>query len=175
MANNLPTVPKARQLFREKLSKTKGNPQLTSSALPGLGERVSQLERRLTVVEEQERSEPWHDGLVATLPSLEGSPGFLVDPGVARATPCTRIELGEGREVMFSKGIVGALDEEQKALYCPETITKPVSPKQQERIRAFQDAAQTCKGEIESVPKGERMRPWIECMSREARSRGVEL
>lgn len=143
--------------------------------LDGLRSAVGNLERRLAVLEERERQEPWHSNLSDFLPAMQGSPGFVVDEGVARATPCTEIELDGGRSIVYSKGVVGALDDAQKALFCAETIKKPVSEPQRQRISAFQDAADTCKGEIAEIPEGDRLPPWLSCMAREARQRGVEL
>lgn len=149
--------------------------KLTETDVIALKEQVDLLERRMAVLEAQEETEPWHDTATDFLPSMEGSPGIVVDDGVARATPCTRFDLGEGKELMFSKGIVGGLDEGQQALYCPETITKPLTEEQQRRLRGWRESADVCKGEIAEVPKGEKLQPWLACMSRELSARGFEF
>ena len=154
---------------------TEANPPLSDGEVRHLKELVQDHERRLSVVEEQEQSEPWHGGLIDTLPAMDGSPGFVVDEGVARATPCTRIDLGEGSELVYSKGVVGPLDAPQKALFCPETVDKPVSEPLRRRHQAFREASESCKGEIADLPEGERMRSWIGCISREAGKRGEQI
>lgn len=153
----------------------KATAPLSDGDLAQLKDQVGLLERRMEVVEAEGGTEPWHGTTTDFLPSMTGSPGIVVDEGVARATPCTRFDLGEGKELVYSKGIVGGLDEGQKALYCPETTTKPLSEAQQQRLRDWRDAANVCKGEIAEVPKGEQLQPWLGCMSRELSARGLEL
>lgn len=153
----------------------KAAPPLGDGGLAAFKDSVHQLERRVEVLEAQEGPEPWHDSATDFLPSMDGSPGIVVDEGVARATPCTRFDLGEGKELMFSKGVVGGLDEGQKALFCPEVVTKPLSEAQRQRLQAWRESAAVCKVEIADVPKGEQLPPWLACMSRELNARGVEL
>ena len=148
---------------------------LTEQEMHNLKSRLETLERRMEVVEEQEASEPWHGTTMDFLPQMEGSPGIIVDEGVARATPCTRFDLGEESELVFSKGVVGALDEGQKALFCPETVTKPLTPEQEKRLRGWRDSADTCKQEIAEVPKGDKLEPWLTCMSRELKAQGIAV
>ena len=106
---------------------------------------------------------------------MSGSPGIIVDEGVARASACTRFDLGGGSELIFSKGVIGALDEGQKALLCTETVTKPLSPEQERRLRGWREAAATCKGEIADLPDGKKVKPWLLCMSRELKGKGMEV
>ena len=148
---------------------------LTPEELHKLDVRLGTLERRVEVVEAQEATEPWHDTAMDFLPQMDGSPGIVVDEGVARATPCTRFDLGGGSELIFSKGVVGALDEGQKALLCTETTTKPLSDEQSRRLRGWRDSANTCKTEIAPIPKGGRLEPWLTCMSRELKAQGIEV
>ena len=154
--------------------KNPGNP-LTDQELSRFKDRMDLFDRRLAVVEEQEATEPWHGTTMDFLPSMGGSPGIVVDPGVARATPCTRFDLGEKSELVFSKGVIGALDEGQKALLCTETVTKPLSREQEQRLRGWRESADTCRQEIAEVPKGEQLEPWLTCMSRELKSRDIEV
>lgn len=148
---------------------------LSDADMAQLKDQVVLLGRRVDVLEVEGGAESCHGTATDFLPSMEGSPGIVVDDGVARATPCTRFDLGNGKELMFSKGIVGGLDEGQKALYCPETITKPLSDEQQRRLLGWRESADVCKGEIADFPKGEKLQPWLACMSRELSIRGIEL
>ncbi len=50
--------------------------------------------------------------------------GIVIDEEKAKESPCIKID---GTNLVFSKGIVGALSEEQRKKYCP--ITKTVYPK----------------------------------------------
>ena len=47
--------------------------------------------------------------------------GIVVDEEKAKKSPCYRID---GTDLVFSKGIVGALSDEQKEKYCPMIYTK---------------------------------------------------
>lgn len=136
---------------------------------------VDNLDRRLTAVEEAERSEPWHNGPFAFLNRIDGSAGFVLDEAQARATPCRGIVFENGKRVVFSEGIQGPLDEAQQAVYCPEITDQPLSPAQRRRLEAFGAAAETCQTQMKPLPKGERLPNWLACMYRETKSRGVEL
>lgn len=147
---------------------------LTEEEMHKLELRVKDLERRLDVVEAQEAAEPWHGdngpGIADFLSKRTGSPGILVDEGVARATPCICFEIDKAdktkAELCFSKGIVGALDEGQKTLFCPDKIIKQPTEKQKRRIQGFQEAASVCKGQ--------EVEPWLQCMSQALKSKGIE-
>ena len=107
------------------------------------------------------------------MPAMIGSPGIVIDESVAKATPCTCYRIDE-TEMCFSRGIIGTLSPAQREAYCvagktfkEEGITR--------RVKKFKEAATICKAEIEKYPKGERLEPWLACMGREARKRGIPL
>jgi len=102
---------------------------------------------------------------------VEGSPGIVVDEELARRTPCVGYRI-DGKEYLWSKGIIGMLSEEQIKEYCPEKIIKPKIP---ERVMAFREAAEGCKRQIEKVPKPGRLVAWLKCMGAELRKREVEI
>ena len=100
-----------------------------------------------------------------------GSPGIVVDADLAARTPCLchRID----GELCHSPGIIGMLSKAQVEAYCP---TKTYSEDGlRRRVEKFRGAAGVCKLEIERHPKGERLEPWLRCMGRELKVRGVEL
>lgn len=102
------------------------------------------------------------------LPHMYGSPGIVVDEALARSTPCVRMMLKE-RPLVWSKGIAGALDEKQQALYCESYIDKEPSPAMKERVAAWQAATEVCKAEVAQEEPGlDRMQRWWSCMHREA-------
>lgn len=103
----------------------------------------------------------------------EGSPGIVVNEAAAMASPCRCLEYRPGKEICFSRGIVGALSDEQEKIYCP-TTEKLVSPGLEKRMEDWMEAVSTCKAEIAVIPKGERLQPWLGCMSRELKARGIE-
>jgi hypothetical protein len=118
--------------------------------------------------------EPEPATVSAVVDQLNGGDGVVVDEAVAREAPCVAYELGT-RRVVFSKGIVGALDLDQQALYCAETEVKELSPKQKARLEAFRAGAESCHTSTSALPKGERLAPFLGCLSEELRKRGQEL
>jgi len=111
--------------------------------------------------------------LLHSVPYQEGSPGIVVNEATAMASPCRCIEYRPGKKLCFSKGIIGALSDEQEAIYCPVT-EELESPGLEKRLKDWMDAVETCKAEIAPIPKGERLEPWLSCMSREMKARGIE-
>ena len=99
--------------------------------------------------------------------------GFVVDEELAKATPCHGYKDPETGELyVWSPGVIGMLSDDQEKLYCKGTITEVGTPK---RIAEFKSAVNVCKAEIRKYPKGERLLPWLECMSKELRKRGIKL
>ncbi len=115
-----------------------------------------------------------HDSLMLhSVPYAYGSPGIVVNETLAKATPCHCIEYKPGKKLCFSKGIVGALSDEQEKLYC-STTEEMESPGLEKRLKHWGESIETCKTEIAEIPPGERLEPWLSCMSRELSARGVE-
>jgi hypothetical protein len=111
--------------------------------------------------------------LLHSVPYQEGSPGIVVNEATAMASPCRCIEYRPGKKICFSRGIIGALSDEQETIYCPVT-EKLESPGLEKRLQDWMDSVETCKAEIAPIPKGERLEPWLGCMSRELRARSIE-
>ena len=106
---------------------------------------------------------------------ISGSPGIVVDPGVARSTPCIRLSLGEGSHpLVYSRGIIGAMDEGQEALYCQEGYEdREASAAQKERLAAMKQAAQTCSQEAGGATTQEHLESYFSCLGRELKRQGV--
>ncbi len=101
---------------------------------------------------------------------IGGSPGIVIDPGLARATKCTRIDLGPGRKpLIYSPGIIGALDEGQEVLYCQEgMVEREASPAQLAHLQAMSEAAKTCSVEAKAVTEPrEHIEAYFSCLGRE--------
>lgn len=107
--------------------------------------------------------------LFHSMPYAHGSPGIMVDADIAARTPCKCYD-----NVCFSRGIVGALNEPQREAYCP-TTEHASSPGMTRRLANWQESVDVCKVEIEKVPKGERLEPWLSCMGRELPKHGIEI
>ena len=138
------------------------------------GEDIERIAKRtaeevMTRMREQE-----HDSLMLhSLGPGFGTSGIVVDEARAKATPCRCIEYKPGKKLCFSSGVVGALSDEQEKLYCnPEE--KLESPGLEKRLKSWMGSVDICKAEIAKIPPGERLKPWLSCMSRELKARGVE-
>ena len=142
--------------------------------MPLTREEIGQIATR-TADEVMERiREEEHDTLMLhSVPHCYGSPGIVVNEAAAMASPCRCIEYRPGEKLCFSKGVVGALSDEQEAIYCPTTEAL-VSPGLEKRLKGWMGAVETCKAEIAPIPKGERLGPWLGCMSRELAAKGIE-
>lgn len=127
------------------------------------------------------------EAIVGESPFLAGSPsigdfvnpdrrGIVLDEGVAREAPCIGYELsgrGEGPDLIFAKGIEGPLSDDQVEAFCADIRIRDVSPEQLERLTAFRESAELCSTEVdESFARGDRLEPYLSCMSRELRERG---
>lgn len=139
---------------------------------------------RLQALEVHQGDPPWTGdggpGALDFLSQYRGSPGFVENPAVARSdVPCLCYEIqkrggGEG-ELCFKHGVVGALDPEQIGAFCEVKTTREPTPEQRLRLEAFQDSAETCKVEVAEVPEGEKIEPFLGCMSRELTKRNRTL
>jgi hypothetical protein len=143
--------------------------------------RLLAVENRVTSVEAEVGPGPFASGRVPGamdfVSQYRGSPGFLLDEARARETPCLCYELESqrGRELCYSKGIIGALDPEQEALYCPTKEELQLTPAQRARIEAFQAGADTCKAAVQDLPEGTRLEPYMACLHTELKERGQQL
>ena len=127
------------------------------------------------------------EGMLGDSPFLAGSPsigdfvnpeqrGIVLDEAVAREAPCIGYELrgrGAGPDLVFAKGIEGPLSEDQVEMFCSDIRIRDVSPDQLERLSAFRESAELCSEEVdETYDRGDRLEPYLSCMSRELRERG---
>ena len=142
--------------------------------MPLTKEEIGQIATRTAdEVMERIRERERDSLLLNSIPYAYGSPGIVVDESVAKVTPCRYIEYKPGKRLAFSKGIVGALSDAQEEIYCPEWV-KLESPGLERRLSSWMESVETCKEEIAEIPKGERLEPWLSCMSRELAAAGVE-
>ncbi len=122
---------------------------------------------------------PPGETLAEWIAGIRGSPGIVVDPGEASGTPCIRYALApDQRDLVFSKGIIGVLDEEQEALYCQSGyIDREPSEQQKKRFAVLPEAAKRCSAEAktESILTGQDpIDIYYSCLARELKVNGVE-
>lgn len=99
-----------------------------------------------------------------------GSPGIVL-AGAAPKAPC-RCVTTPTKKLCFRRDVIGTLAQDQLDL-CSEFIEMPDGRRR--RFTKFREAVDVCKTEIAPIPRGERLEPWLTCMGREARARGIEL
>jgi hypothetical protein len=108
---------------------------------------------------------------------IGGSPGIVVDDDLAKTTPCLRIDLGDGMSpLVFSKGIVGALDEKQIGQYCTlGFLDKSATPQQLTRLQSMSEAAHTCHIDTQELSGSpDHLKAYFSCLGKELKKKGVE-
>jgi len=104
-----------------------------------------------------------------------GSPGAVLDKATARATPCSCFTY-KGKDMCWSKGVVGLLTQPQQDIYCVAGKTYKARPALTERYTRFAEAAEEAHKKIESMPKGmERLEAWLGAMGEELSKRSIEV
>lgn len=91
--------------------------------------------------------------------------GVVISEKIAENSPCTKIS---GTNMMFSKGIVGALNSEQIQKYCP-TIDEVNRPNLKNRTLLFSTASKACREETKHLTGQDRVKSFLNCMSIKAR------
>ena len=103
--------------------------------------------------------------------SETGYEGIVVDEFKAETTPCYHIK---GTNLYYSKGVIGALTQEQVRKYCKLGVQEIERPKIVERIETFKKAAEYCwrlakeKAKEEGLTPEEKIKFAIKCIEEEA-------
>lgn len=107
-----------------------------------------------------------------------GGHGLVVNEARAQATPCHCFEY-DRRTYCFSQGVIGLMSSrenpEQISSYCRAGQVMEENPGMVQRFRTFAEAAEEAHKEIEHIPRGERLMPWLGAMSRALATRGVQV
>jgi len=148
----------------------------------------SQAEATVAGIDVRQLEAMSEDPFLAGPPSLgdfvsqmNGSPGFVVDPAIARESTCIGYQLRRDAppdaepDLVFAKGVVGALDKDQIEMFCPTVEMRPLTDEQRDRLAAFSDAAETCKVQVADIPHGDRLDPYLSCMSAQLHEHGQRL
>ncbi len=70
-----------------------------------------------------------------------GSPGAILDEATAKASPCSCFTY-KGKDMCWSKGIIGLLTQDQQGVYCVAGKTYKARPALTERYERFAEAAE---------------------------------
>lgn len=104
-----------------------------------------------------------------------GSPGAILDEATAKATPCSCFTY-KGKDMCWSKGIVGLLNQGQQKVYCVAGKAYKPRPALTERYTRFAEAAEAAHRKIEAMPKGmPRLEAWLGAMGEELSKRRIEV
>ena len=99
------------------------------------------------------------------------SPGILMDPSLARKTPC-RCYTHKGKpKLCFSEGIMGAMSKLQIREFCNPLINLGES----KRLKAFEKAAKKAHKKIEKLPAGKKFEKWIKEMGEELGKDSIDI
>jgi len=102
--------------------------------------------------------------------------GILIDPELARRSKCGCFRFPSGGIMCHVPGIIGFTSDKQEELYCPEKEFKPIPRGLEERWEEFTEIAHGCSVKVRKLyPKGERLLPYLDCMSEEASKRKLEI
>ena len=99
------------------------------------------------------------------------SPGILMDPALARKTPCKCYTYKGKPKLCFSEGIMGAMSKLQIREFCNPLIDLGES----KRLLAFEKAAKKAHKKIEKVPKNKKFERWIKEMSEALSEENVDI
>ncbi len=103
------------------------------------------------------------------------SPGVVLDEARAKATPCSCFTY-KGKDLCWSKGIIGMLKRDQQDIYCVAGRTYKAQPALTKRYETFAEAAEEAHKKIEAMPRGvERLDVWLSAMGEELTKRGIEV
>lgn len=104
-----------------------------------------------------------------------GSPGLVVNEARAKASPCSCFTY-KGKDMCWSKGIIGMLGRDQQDIYCIAGKTYKARPALTERYTRFAEAAEAAHKKIEAMPSGvERLEAWLGAMGEELAKKGIEV
>lgn len=130
---------------------------------------------------EQAQNNPFHHSteLESYIPEAFKAPGeikgVIIDEGLARDTPCRALN-AEGSRQVFSQGIVGALSDKEQILYCKSGIDEiELSPEMAKRQKILREATTLCQKEVNHLSEGERLQPFLKCLSSQADRQGIKI
>lgn len=111
----------------------------------------------------------WIGGVEKSSPGIE-----LKSPDVIKLDPVCKCFDIDG-ELCFHSSIIGGLSDRQKSLYCKEKKFEE-SLELRERVSKFREIAGACSKEVrEKHPKGERLEPYLACMSKMGEEKGIKF
>ncbi len=112
----------------------------------------------------KETKDELKDLILHSVPEMENLGGIVINKEEAESGACTCYD-----KVCFHKGIIGALNAEERSRYC-RTVHEGHSEAMMHRIAHWNKAIQICQAVIKPIAKGERLEPWLGCMTKELKN-----
>ena len=98
---------------------------------------------------------------------------YIYDEYVAKNSPCTCYAY-DGEFICWSPGCIGTLSDRQERLYCnPRVVRGEVPQTVKRRWRKFSSIAEYCSALVEDYPEGEKLVPYLRCVSEELKKHGM--
>lgn len=135
-------------------------------------ERLEVIESKIDTNSEGTKIENWMQEAFNAPGTIDG---IVVDEGKARESDCRRIALGDSSHLVYSKGIVGALNHDQEKLYCTNITDVDIPPEVAARTKILRDATIICQEQVHDLPADERLAIFMPCLVREAKKKGLEI
>jgi len=116
----------------------------------------------------------FHTLMLHAVAEMYGPGGIIVDEAKARATPCSCVEYKPDKFWCTSKGVVGALTDEQEMIYCnPREIVE--RPGVKERMTKWAEAVEFCRAQLPPTDGRTRLEVYLDCMSKQLTKAGIEV
>ena len=114
----------------------------------------------------------FHTLMLHAVAEMYGPGGIVIDEAKAKATSCECVEYKPDKFWCTSKGVVGALTDEQEKIYCnPMEIVE--RPGVKERLIKWGEAVEICRAQLPPTDGRTRLEIYLDCMSRELKESGV--
>ncbi|GAI08309.1 unnamed protein product [marine sediment metagenome] len=115
----------------------------------------------------------FHELMLHAVGDMFGPGGIVIDEERAKATSCECVEYKPDKFWCTSKGVVGALTDEQERIYCNPRIMVE-KPALKERLKGFAEAVEVCKAEMPPTDGRTRLEVYLKCMSRELKTKEIK-
>jgi len=115
----------------------------------------------------------FHSLMLHAVAEMYGPGGIVLDEVKARATSCECVEYKPGKFWCTSKGVVGALSDEQEKIYCnPRVMVE--KPGIKERMAKWAESVEICRAQLPPIDGQIRLEIYLDCMSKRLTKAGVE-
>lgn len=115
----------------------------------------------------------FHSLMLHAVAEMYGPGGIVVDEAKAKATSCQCVEYKPSKLWCTSKGVVGALTDEQEKIYC-NPMEMVERPGVKERLTKWGEAVKICRAKLPPTDGRTRLEIYLDCMSKELTKAGVE-